>query len=62
MNLCESLITFRLEHLLSFVLVFMSSPKRMKNPHLRAEMAEMLASLMPIQPYEVHPERLLGSQ
>jgi ubiquitin conjugation factor E4 A len=52
----------KLEHLLSFVLVFMSSPKRMKNPHLRAEMAEMLASLMPIQPNEVHPEKLLGSQ
>uniref|UniRef100_A0A0B7A894 Ubiquitin conjugation factor E4 A n=1 Tax=Arion vulgaris TaxID=1028688 RepID=A0A0B7A894_9EUPU len=52
----------KLEHLLSFVLVFMSSPKRMKNPHLRAELAEMLASLMPIQPNDVHPERLLGSQ
>ncbi|CAL1542242.1 unnamed protein product [Lymnaea stagnalis] len=52
----------RLEHLLSFVLVFMSSPKRMKNPHLRAELAEMLASLMPLQANEIHPERLHGSQ
>lgn len=54
--------TCRLEYLLSFILVFMSSPKRMKNPHLRAELAEMLASLMPIQPNEVHPDKLLGPQ
>ncbi|BFZ02587.1 hypothetical protein BsWGS_05626 [Bradybaena similaris] len=52
----------KLEYLLSFILVFMSSPKRMKNPHLRAELAEMLASLMPIQPNEVHPDKLLGPQ
>ncbi|XP_059163958.1 ubiquitin conjugation factor E4 A-like [Physella acuta] len=51
-----------IEHLLSFILVFMRSSKRMKNPHLRAELAEMLASLMPLQPNEVHPDRLTGSQ
>uniref|UniRef100_A0A2C9LVW6 Ubiquitin conjugation factor E4 A n=1 Tax=Biomphalaria glabrata TaxID=6526 RepID=A0A2C9LVW6_BIOGL len=52
----------RLNYLMNFVLVFMSSPKRMKNPHLRAELAEMMSSLMPLQPNEVHPERLQGSQ
>ncbi|KAH9494850.1 Ubiquitin conjugation factor E4 A [Bulinus truncatus] len=50
----------RINHLLSFVLVFMSSPKRMKNPHLRAELAEMMSSLMPLQANEVHPDRLRG--
>ena len=32
---------------MTFVLVFMGSPERMKNPHLRARMAEALESLMP---------------
>ncbi len=32
---------------MKFILVFMGSPDRMKNPHLRARMAEALESLMP---------------
>ncbi|XP_076443993.1 ubiquitin conjugation factor E4 A-like [Babylonia areolata] len=36
-----------IRHLLSLVLVFMGSPQRIKNPHLRAELAEMLAALLP---------------
>lgn len=36
-----------LEHLMSLILVFMGSPERMKNPHLRANLAEMLEALMP---------------
>ncbi|XP_071105758.1 ubiquitin conjugation factor E4 A-like [Haliotis cracherodii] len=34
-------------HLMTLILVFMGSPERMKNPHLRAELAETLAALMP---------------
>ena len=37
----------KLSHLMTFVLVFMGSPERMKNPHLRARMAEALEALMP---------------
>jgi ubiquitin conjugation factor E4 A len=29
------------------IIIFMGSPERMKNPHLRARLAEMLESLMP---------------
>ena len=32
---------------MSVVLVFMGSPQRVKNPHQRAELAEMLAALLP---------------
>ncbi|XP_035829834.1 ubiquitin conjugation factor E4 A isoform X2 [Aplysia californica] len=49
-----------LQYLMTLVLVFMSSPRRMKNPHLRAELAEMLASLMPLS--ERHPEKGLAPQ
>ncbi|KAH6929903.1 hypothetical protein HPB50_006624 [Hyalomma asiaticum] len=35
-----------LEHLMTLVLVFMGSPQRMNNPHLRARLAEMLEVLM----------------
>ena len=37
----------RVEHLMTLILVFMGSPHRMKNPHLRAEFADMLSALMP---------------
>lgn len=36
-----------LETLLTEVLAFMGSPQRMRNPHLRARMAECLESLLP---------------
>jgi len=36
-----------LEHLLSYILVFMGSPTYMRNPHLRAGMAEALMTLLP---------------
>ncbi|KAK3090701.1 hypothetical protein FSP39_013864, partial [Pinctada imbricata] len=39
----------KLEHLMTLILVYMGSPQRMKNPHLRAELAETLASLLPNQ-------------
>ncbi|XP_052772600.1 ubiquitin conjugation factor E4 A-like isoform X2 [Mya arenaria] len=39
-----------LEHLMTLILVYMGSPDRMKNPHLRAELAETLAALMPFNP------------
>ena len=38
-----------LEPLLTFILVFMGSPNRIRNPHLRAHMAEGLEALMPPQ-------------
>lgn len=36
-----------LDPILTQVLVFMGSPQRMRNPHLRAHMAECLESLLP---------------
>jgi len=39
-----------LQHLMTLILVFMGSRERMKNPHLRAELAETLAALMPQNP------------
>jgi ubiquitin conjugation factor E4 A len=36
-----------LEPLMTMIIIFMGSPERMKNPHLRARLAEMLESLMP---------------
>ena len=36
-----------IQHLMTLVLVFMGSPQRIKNPHLRAELADMLAALIP---------------
>ncbi|PVD37577.1 hypothetical protein C0Q70_00173 [Pomacea canaliculata] len=35
------------DHFMTLVLVFMGSPQRLKNPHLRAELADMLAALIP---------------
>ncbi|KAI0207125.1 Ubiquitin conjugation factor E4 A [Lamellibrachia satsuma] len=46
----DSLFQFageKLEHMMSFVLVFMGSPDRMNNPHLRAKLAEALEFLKP---------------
>ncbi|GFQ77316.1 ubiquitin conjugation factor E4 A [Trichonephila clavata] len=36
-----------LDHFMTLILMFMGSPERVKNPHLRAHLAEMLESLMP---------------
>ncbi|CAL8345589.1 unnamed protein product [Arctogadus glacialis] len=36
-----------LEHVLNFITVFMGNVERMKNPHLRAKMAEVLEAVMP---------------
>lgn len=36
-------------HLMDLVLVFMGSSERVRNPHLRAKLAEVLAELMPKQ-------------
>ncbi len=38
-----------LNDILTFILVFMGSPKRMKNPHFRAKLAECLEALLPIR-------------
>ncbi|GJQ83288.1 hypothetical protein Trydic_g8880 [Trypoxylus dichotomus] len=37
----------RLSPILTFILIYMSSPGRMKNPHLRARLAEALEALLP---------------
>lgn len=39
--------TIDLKPLMSLIIIFMGSPERLKNPHLRAKLAEMLESLMP---------------
>uniref|UniRef100_A0A7N8XEQ8 Ubiquitin conjugation factor E4 A n=1 Tax=Mastacembelus armatus TaxID=205130 RepID=A0A7N8XEQ8_9TELE len=36
-----------LEHILNFITVFMGNVERMKNPHLRAKLAEVLEAVMP---------------
>lgn len=36
-----------LEHVLTFITVFMGSVERMKNPHLRGKLAEVLEAVMP---------------
>ncbi|XP_068207310.1 ubiquitin conjugation factor E4 A [Palaemon carinicauda] len=36
-----------LPHFMSFIIVFMGSPNRMNNPHLRAHLAECLETLLP---------------
>lgn len=36
-----------IDHLMTLVLVFMGSPQRIKNPHLRAELADMLSAIIP---------------
>ena len=42
-----------LNHFMTLILVFMGSHDRMKNPHLRAELAETLAALMPQNPDQI---------
>ncbi|XP_021351085.1 ubiquitin conjugation factor E4 A-like isoform X3 [Mizuhopecten yessoensis] len=37
----------KLDHFMTLILVYMGSPERMKNPHLRAELAETLSALIP---------------
>ncbi|KAG0443663.1 hypothetical protein HPB47_014661 [Ixodes persulcatus] len=41
-----ALVGTNLEHLMTLILLFMGSPQRMNNPHLRARMAEMLEVLI----------------
>ena len=46
------LLTFQTEsnnlgHLLTFIMTFMGSSSRMRNPHMRAHLAEALEALMP---------------
>ncbi|GBM80653.1 Ubiquitin conjugation factor E4 A [Araneus ventricosus] len=41
------LVGDHLDHFMTLILMFMGSPERVKNPHLRAHLAEMLESLMP---------------
>lgn len=43
-----------LEPLMTMIIIFMGSPERMKNPHLRARLAEMLESLMPTMSNETN--------
>lgn len=58
-NICDCIIFVRrfsgktlellgknLKHLMTLILVFMGSPQRVNNPHLRAKLAEMLEALM----------------
>jgi ubiquitin conjugation factor E4 A len=37
----------KLKPILSFILIYMGSPERMKNPHVRARLAEALEALLP---------------
>lgn len=55
----------QLNPLVTQVLVFMGSPQRMRNPHLRARMAECLESLLPHHSEEqpdLNPEPLVSFQ
>ncbi|XP_043936826.1 ubiquitin conjugation factor E4 A isoform X1 [Protopterus annectens] len=55
-----------LEHVLQFITVFMGNVERMKNPHLRAKLAEVLEAVMPhmdqvqspLVPIMFHRERI----
>jgi len=51
-----------LEHLFTMVLIFMVSSRRVKNPHLRAELASMLSSLMPMANDEESGQKVIGPQ
>ena len=44
---CEYLFYLLLAPFLDFILTFMGSPKWVKNPHLRARLAESLENLLP---------------
>lgn len=39
----------KLENFMTLILVYMGSLERMRNPHLRAELAETLAALLPAE-------------
>ena len=52
----------QLDHFLTLIVVFMGSPHRLKNPHLRAAMGEMLDSLTPHQDQVGDPSRASSSQ
>ena len=56
----------QLDQFLSLTVTFMGSPSRLKNPHLRAAMAEMLDCLMPpdrgAQPASSNPRDALFVQ
>ena len=41
-------------HLMDLILVFMGSKSRVKNPHLRAKLAEVLHEIMPKQDLPSH--------
>lgn len=51
-----------LTHFMTLILVFMGSREHMKNPHLRAELAETLAALMPQNPDMINASRGLLSK
>ena len=64
-NICEQLLLMRrfcpqqfeqnseyLSPILDFILTFMGSPKWVKNPHLRARLAECLENLLPMHRLE----------
>ncbi|KAL9957844.1 hypothetical protein ACROYT_G034792 [Oculina patagonica] len=38
-----------LHHLVTFFVIYMGSPERVRNPHLRAKLAETLEALVPVQ-------------
>ena len=45
-----------LQPFMSLIIIFMGSPERMKNPHLRAKLAQMLESLMPSQQNQIQTQ------
>ena len=44
-----------LEPFMVMIILFMGSPQRMRNPHLRAKMAEMLEALLPTVQANITP-------
>lgn len=50
-----------LHPILSFILTYMGSPERMKNPHLRARLAEALEAFLPYHKDEPPGLNTLGS-
>lgn len=49
-----------LQHILTFILVYMGSPQRMKNPHMRACLADALEALLPFHKDEPAGLNTLG--
>ena len=73
-NICELLLLMRrfcpqqfehngeyLSSMLDFILTFMGSPKWVKNPHLRARLAEGLENILPMHRLEGGASGNLGS-